>query len=43
MQAIFWIFICVLIPLVGIVYAARMILLCLLPERLYSQRANVPD
>jgi len=31
MQVLIWIFVCVLIPLVGINYASRMILLCLLP------------
>jgi hypothetical protein len=34
MQAIFWIFFCVLMPLVGINYASRMVFLSFLPTRI---------
>jgi len=42
MQAIFWIFFCVLMPLVGVNYASRMVFLSVLPARLsYSERPGV--
>jgi hypothetical protein len=49
MQVLIWIFVCVLIPLVGINYASRMILLCLLPADVElagqadSKTKNKPD
>jgi len=42
MQVLIWIFVCVLIPLVGINYASRMILLCLLPAGVGERLRNLP-
>jgi hypothetical protein len=42
MQVLIWIFVCVLIPLVGVNYASRMILLCLLPAGVGERLRNLP-
>ncbi len=42
MQVLIWIFVCVLIPLVGINYASRMILLCLLPAGVGDRPQKLP-
>ncbi len=42
MQVLIWIFVCVLIPLVGINYASRMILLCLLPAGVGDRLQKLP-